>query len=173
MKWFYLELLFCYRYDKRHIRRLMSWSSPFDILVTRNISIKEKKPFFFFSIFFSLSTAVVIQKDVLFNRLRFSTKESFSAIKTNEVLNEFQHHCSVPRECSIWRLSEMARTVRVILDNFEYLKSLLFNIYRDKTAPSIHFCYRKEIGRKNFNPIVLGAFFVNTVNFWRIFAGSF
>lgn len=52
----------------------------------------------------------------------------------------------------------MARTVRVILDNFEYLKSLLFNIYRDKTAPSIHFCYRKEIGRKNFNPIVLGAF---------------
>lgn len=63
--------------------------------------------------------------------------------------------------------------MRVILDNFEYLKSLLFNIYRDKTAPPIHFCYRKEIGRKNINPIVWGDFFVNVVNFGRIFAGSF
>lgn len=48
--------------------------------------------------------------------------------------------------------------MRVILDNFEYLKSLLFNIYRDKTAPPIHFCYRKEIGRNNINPIVWGDF---------------
>lgn len=58
----------------------------------------------------------------------------------------------------------MVCIVCVILDNFEYFKFLLFNIYCDKMVLLIYFCYRKEIGCKNFNFIVLGVFFVNIVN---------
>ena len=66
-----------------------------DLLETENISIKNTPLSLSLSLSLSHSLSLSLslhmkkQKDVLFNRLRFSTKESFRTIKTYEVLNEF------------------------------------------------------------------------------------